>query len=247
MLRHAFLTVSAETPSPVAISASVALSSARSNSLRSAVDFTTGTAPFSGSTGAYFDDGVVFSADPSVYTDSSANVQLLLAINGKTNATAEAAASALFFVQLFGQQAIEYTVSDDAGRLTCSGIAAAAPSCAVDMSGILTGVTLSVPLNAPVRLYMEIDTGSSVESDPGFDASANSEWGDTMSLNRSEVFVLPDGVTVNAPDSNIVDNHFVAASEVPEPSSLTILGAGLIAWRILRRRRETEVADTAKV
>lgn len=104
---------------------------------------------------------------------------------------------------------------------------------------ISTG-TLSVPVNVPVTMFMRLNTiqGYQIE-DPRI------VFGDTLSLTTlGDVFTIlgpnADGITVNSADAGIVDNRFGQTDlgqDVPEPGTLTLLGAGLVGIGWVRRGR----------
>ena len=91
-----------------------------------------------------------------------------------------------------------------------------------------------VPLHTPVSFLfsVEVSAGSSGA------ASASAVYGDSLDLPHGiDVFNLPEGVTANAPGSDIVNNRFMlATTSVPEPSTWAMMlfgfaGLGFAGYR----------------
>ena len=110
--------------------------------------------------------------------------------------------------------------------------------------GALKTQTINVPLDIPVLLVMNIQVGAQASSTG---ASASSSFGHSLDFPiGTALFVLPDGVTANGPDSFVTNNIFSppgSAAATPLPGALPLfaigLGAlGLIGWR----RKQKQVA-----
>ena len=113
--------------------------------------------------------------------------------------------------------------------------------------GALTTQTLhNVPLDTAVLLVMFINAGA-LAVFPG--ASANSSFGQSLDFpTGTAVFVLPDGVTANAPDSFLTNNIFSppgATAATPLPAALPMFASGLAALSLIGWRRKKKAAALA--
>lgn len=97
---------------------------------------------------------------------------------------------------------------------------------------ISTNVMSNVPVNVPVRMFLQLDT-----IQPYTIANPMISFGSTLSLTTSgNVFSISgpnaSAVTVNSTDAGIVDNRYV----VPEPCAITIAAFGMLGLCGLCRR-----------
>lgn len=95
----------------------------------------------------------------------------------------------------------------------------------------------TVPVGVPVHIFLGLQAGGGLGSDgSGNPLTSLSAFGSTLTFNRDgPVFTVPAGFTVNGP--GVVNNLWVGASPVPEPSPALMAGAGLAALVWLQRRR----------
>ncbi len=126
------------------------------------------------------------------------------------------------------------------GAFTCTSTFLGLTACGgSSVGGGIDTPDLLVPLNVLVPIVVSIQATASTE---GPSASARSDFADSLDFPiGSDVFNLPDGVTANGPDLEIVDNRFVGdgtagtpPTAVPEPPTMLLFFSAVIM--ILARR-----------
>ena len=163
----------------------------------------------------------IFTA-PSDVTFTTGNVT----ISGGSSATPNAAADFLGIETIDGQETER-----------CIDIGATAP----DPGPICTRTRVAVRANVPVTVTIALQAGA--EANAGF--NSNPQIGTANAFDTfafpigSDVFDVDPGVTVNSPDSFVIDNRYLPpdATAVPEPASGLLLVMGLITLGALRRLR----------
>jgi hypothetical protein len=113
-------------------------------------------------------------------------------------------------------------------------------------AGALTSQTIEVGLDQAVLLTMRIDVGVIVAN---AGSSANSNFGGSLDFPiGTAVFVLPEGVTANAPGSFVTNNIFSppdAAGTTPVPAALPLFATGLGALGLLGWRKKKAAASAS--
>jgi hypothetical protein len=214
--------------------------------------------PFSGfasspGASALYSDTVIFHAtdNTSAFPDGIP-VSLNLGFSGTISSTLEAGAVVGVLVQINGVTVSSLHATNDNGLDTsCSSSFLGGEGCATATdSNVTTQATDGVPLDTPVSFLLSVEVSAgSVGA-----ATASAEYGRSLDLSVGiDVFNLPEGVTANAPDSNIVDNRFLLPTQaVPEPSTwalmlLSVAGLGF-AYRGRRRpKAKTAIAFGASI
>jgi hypothetical protein len=193
-------------------------------------------------TGIYSDIFVFHAKDPGS-TGGTATVQLNLGLAGLLQVSGDFATASVDFGVTFTAQ--------DVGHFTASLDTTGAPQCTSSFVGgagcgaiFLPGAAVTALLTRPTEVGLDVPVLIQLRMDVDVTAS-NFGSGSGALFNNSldfptgvPLFVLPDGITVDAPDSFVLDNVFVppGASAVPEPAALALLGAGLVGLGFARRR-----------
>lgn len=107
-------------------------------------------------------------------------------------------------------------------------------------NAILTTPALTVALNTPILIRLDLQVGTGVGGPTGF---ASADFGGSFKFPTSGVFNLADGITANAGDY-LVNNRFIdplaapVGGAIPEPAAWALMIAGFgLAGAMLRRRR----------
>ena len=126
---------------------------------------------------------------------------------------------------------------------TCSSTFGGGAGCtgAIFSGGNVTTQSVLVGLGTSVLVQLRLD--ASVSSSAG-GSSASSEFSNSLDfLIGSALFNLPDGVTVDAPDSFVFNNIFAPpTSATPLPAALPLFAGGLGVIGLLARRRTRKQA-----
>jgi len=169
-------------------------------------------------------------------TASSIPVQLNLGVNGDLFASGSANASWRLFSGDFAFDYLTQVGSDPTHRGSGIDFIIGGESLDGDLhvvSGEMQSHVVSVPVGIPVAFNLTLTVA-------GF-GNPGSFGGDFIhSVDfpiGADVFTLPEGFTVNDADMLLVNNRFdpAPADAVPEPSTLLLIGTGLLAARRLRR------------
>jgi hypothetical protein len=208
-----------------------------------AASVTGGTRLRVGSSVRFRDDTFVFSSIHPLAYQGGVLSALNLGVAGEISATAHAGASITFSVEVNGAQVALFQRSEaDGAVLSCVSTfagGAGGPLCdAVGFPGggfLVTTGNFIVPLDTPfsVELALDIEAGA---ADVG--TTAGADFGHSFDfVTGMDLFVLPDDVTVDAPDTFVADNRFAPprAGAAPTPATLGLLLSGLGGLAFARR------------
>jgi hypothetical protein len=109
---------------------------------------------------------------------------------------------------------------------------------------------LALLVQLPIGLKTSVGFSMSAQSEAGAEAIGfNLKWGHGSSIfnhtlsfpSGSPLFTLPEGYTATSVDGRIVDNMWLGLEDdptaIPEPTSMMLLGSGLLGF-VARRRRK---------
>jgi hypothetical protein len=93
--------------------------------------------------------------------------------------------------------------------------------------------SVQVPVGSPVAFSISLASRAFAS---GAGASALSDFSNSLEFPTGiDVFTLPDGFTANA-GAYLVNNRFIDASAVPEPTCIVLVGLGVAGLGFWRRR-----------
>jgi hypothetical protein len=197
-----------------------------------------------GASGLYSDTVIFHAADSIDFSDGIA-VSLNLQFAGTLTSTLEAGADVRVLVQINGVTVSTlHGTSNNGTDTSCNSSFLGGEGCATPVtdSNVTSQEIDGVPLDTPVSFLfsVEVSAGSSGA------ASASAVYSDSLDLPIGiDVFNLPEGVTANAPGSDIVNNRFtLPTTSVPEPSTwaMMLLGFAGLGYAGYRRARGSHAA-----
>lgn len=160
---------------------------------------------------------------------TSIPISLNLSLSGSATVTG---VSSGWFLNLNARQFGQGSVSS---LVAGTGLLSTIPS----GGSILVATTITTPtvmFSVGPTHILEVSISTAVNA--GRVGTAESDFAHTLSFPVSgPVFNLPAGYTIDSPDLNIFNNQFISpGASVPEPSSMALLGGGLIVAALLRSR-----------
>ncbi len=180
----------------------------------------------------YSDDFIFTSTDPSA---TIASVSLNIAISGSINSSLAGSAGVLADVTI-GSSLFRLQINNQNGMDTFCLNQFIVPNVSCDdvlaSPGVLVSPTVTVALGTPTTVVFDLFVNTQV----GQGGSASVEFPNSLDfVTGMDLFNLPNGVTVNAPGSFVVNNRFLPA-DAPEPATLALFALGLVSLGWARRR-----------
>jgi hypothetical protein len=168
-------------------------------------------------------DTLVFSGGPSGQTITTKFSTITF--DGSLSSTLFGAASVAANIQVGGQLAVECVGSSANEVATLPLVCSFFP----------IQVTLSVP--TAIDMHLGVGAGADNNGLGSIPAQGAAQFADTFGFPLGvDVFDLPDGITVNAPDSFLFDNRYLPSGIVngaPEPGTLSLMALGLAGLMML--------------
>ena len=225
---------------------SASIGHAGASAVAATFDPFSGFASAPGASGLYSDTVIFHASDPIGFPGGIA-VSLNLEFAGTLTSTLEAGAVVGVLVQINGVTVASlHDTSNNGTDTSCNSSFLGGEGCAnpVTDSNVTSQDTDGVPLDTPVSFLFSVEVSAgSVGA-----ASATAEYGDSLDLPIGiDVFNLPEGVTANAPASDIINNRFMLpTTSVPEPSTwaMMLLGFAGLGFAGYRRTRRASLAPS---
>jgi hypothetical protein len=188
-----------------------------------------------GAAASYTDTAFVFSATDGTHTSGFVPTAAILDLHGSIGASNLGGAEVDFFVvAVDGHPRFHLRVPDPGNAHYINEFAGPIVVFEDAIDARIKTPMIEVPLDTPVSFMMAL-SASAFAPGVGGGSSAASGFGTSLKFPTGiDVFDLPPGFTVNAPDSFIFDNRYFPGDTpppgaVPEPGTLILLMLGVIA------------------